>query len=713
MGAADVNSQAFLPPGTPGPLSDAEELDRYEANVAAFLAGTIADDRFTSMRLQQGCYGQRQPGVHMIRVKAPAGQLNPAQLLALADSLETWSQTDHVHVTTRQSVQIHYVPTADTPALMRRLAAAGLTTREACNNTVRNISACTLAGVCPREHTDVSAHVDAAVHYFLRNPINQQMPRKFKVSFSGCESDCAQGMLHDLAVIATRRDDAPGFRLLAGGGLGHKPREAIVVAPFVPEHELIPAMEAVITLHEKHSDRSKRAKSRIKFLVERFGPEGFVARFDEEFARCRAAHAADPVPLFAWRTPTAGTPPGPGAPRVPAPQRQPGLVSVPVFVQLGHLKAAHLRGLAALMQRHRLTDVRTTQDQNLVLRNVPQASVDAVAAGLQAIGLDLPRAGDNVVACPGTTTCRLGITSSQKMGERLADVAGDLRIRVSGCHNGCAQPETGDIGIYGEGRRLNDRLVPHYQLYLGGDGMAGGRLARKGPSVPVARIEQAIARIAARHQTEAAAGERFFDWVHRQDDAYFSTLLADLVAVSPEQMDEVLRDVDGTADFKVAQLGGGECAGAVQVFIGAAFFAAAHERRYRDAFAAQRRDADARACATAQLRLIGQGVHDLINPAPSFRVRKLMHDLTDIAEALAGNAPDDVALAFADFARVLAAEDAQPVDPAFYAAIDRWVVATAAFCVERDPLLDLTGALPVSAPPTPIRFMRREQQVAA
>jgi sulfite reductase (NADPH) hemoprotein beta-component len=712
MGAALPPLHAFLPPGTPGALPDADELDRYAASVAAFLKGELPDDRFTSIRLQQGCYGQRQAGVHMVRVKAPGGRLAPHQLVALADVLERWSGTDHVHVTTRQSVQLHYVPTADTPAAMRRLAEAGLTTREACNNTMRNMTACTLAGVCAREHTDVSAHLDHAVHYFLRNPLNQQMPRKFKVSFSGCESDCAQGMLHDLAVIATRRDGAPGFRLLAGGGLGHKPREAIEVAAFVPERELVPAMEAVVALHEKYSDRTKRAKSRIKFLVERFGAEGFVARFEDEFARCRAAHAADAAPVIAWRTPTHGEAPGPGAPRAPAAQRQDGLVAVPIAVPLGHLTAAHLRGLAALLDARGLDDIRTTQDQNLVVRNVAAAEVDGLVAGVRALGLGLPQPGDNVVACPGTTTCRLGITSSQGMGARLAGIAGDLRIRVSGCHNGCAQPETGDIGIYGEGRRMHDRLVPHYQMYLGGDGTAGGRLARKGPSVPVARIERALARIGDAWQAARAGDERFFDWVHAQADDYFDRLLADLVAVAPHELDEVLRDVDGAADFKVAQLGGGECAGVTQVFIGAAFFAAAHERRYRDAFAAQRRDADARACAVAQLRLIGQGLVDLVDPAPSFRVRKVRVDLGDIADAIAGKAPDDLALAYADFARVLVADDAAPVDASLFAAIDRWVGETAAFCVERDPLLDLTGALPVAAPPAPIRFVARERAVA-
>ena len=711
MGANDLLHNPLLPPGTPGDLADFDEIDRYAASVDAFVAGGIPDDRFTAIRLQQGCYGQRQPGVHMLRVKAPGGRLDADQLQAIAEVVDAYSVNEepHAHVTTRESIQIHSIPLADTPDAMRRLARSGLTTREACANTVRNVSACSMAGVCPKEHTDVTAHLDAAVAHFLRNPLNQQLPRKFKISFSGCESDCAQGLLHDLAVIATRKDGAPGFRLLAGGGLGHKPREAIVVDPFVSEHELLPAMEAVITLHEKHSDRTKRAKSRIKFLVERFGAEGFVARYQEEFAKSRAAHAVAPVPLHAWRTPTAGVAPGPGAPRAPAPQRQPGLVAVPVAVTLGHLKVPQALGLAALMRKHAIAEIRTVQDQNLVLRSVPQDQVGAIVAGIEALGLGLPKPGDNVVACPGTSTCRLGITASQPLAARLAGIAGDLRVRVSGCHNGCAQPETGDIGIYGEGRRMHGRLVPHYQLYLGGDGMGGGRLARKGPSVPVARIEAALVRLRETFRQQAATGERFFTWVHRQPDDYFTTLLADLVAVAPEELDDVLRDVDGAADFKVQQLGGGECAGASQVFIGAAFFAAAHERRYRDAFAAQRRDADTRGCAIAQLRLIGQGLHDLLNPTPTFRVRKMINDLGELAEAFVGKAPEALAAPFAEFARVLAA-DQPPVDgPAFYAAIDRWVITTADFCIARDPQLDLAGALPLPAPPAPIRFLPREQ----
>lgn len=713
MGANDsIELHDFLPQGTPGELTDADELDRYEAQVAGFLAGGIPEDRFTAVRLQQGCYGQRQPGVNMMRVKAPGGQLNPDQLDACADVLGTWSQLDKLHITTRQSVQIHSVPLEDTPAAMRRLAAAGLTTREACANTLRNVTGCPLGGVCSREHTDITRYTDHVVHYFMRNPLNQQMPRKFKISFSGCESDCSQGMLHDLGVIATRdAAGTPGFRLVAGGGLGHKPREAITIAAFVPEREIIAAVEAVIALHEKYSDRNKRAKSRIKFLVERFGEAGFVTRFNDEFARSRAAHAGNAVPVIEWRTPTPGAAPGPGAPRAPAVQRQAGFVAVPIAVTLGHLSVAQLRGLVTLMRAEGLVDIRTVQDQNLVIRDVPDTRVAAVVGAIRALGLDLPQAGDDVVACPGTTTCRLGITSSMGMGERLAGIAGDLRLRVSGCHNGCAQPETGDIGIYGEGRRLHDRLVPHYQMYLGGDGMAGGRLARKGPSVPVARIETALARIGDTFRQQGA-GLRFFDWVHAQPDDFFTLLLADLVAVSAEALPDVLRDIDGAVDFKVAQLGGGECAGASQVFIGAAFFAAAHERRYRDAFVALRRDADARACASAQLRLIGQGVHDLLAPAASFRVRKVMIDLGDIAEALAAKAAEELAAPYAHFAAALLAADV-PLDTGLYAQIDQWVITTAVLCIALDPQLDLTGALPGIPAAVPLRFVRKVAAITA
>ncbi|MBZ0131002.1 MAG: nitrite/sulfite reductase, partial [Rhodocyclaceae bacterium] len=270
-------------------LADNDEITHYEEALARYLDLELDAERFTALRLQQGVYGQRQEGVNMVRIKLPGGRLSPLRLAAIAEVAGKHVPQQVAHITTRQDIQLHHVPLAETGAVLRRLASDGVTTREACGNTIRNITACPLAGVCPREHTDVTQHPDDAVAHFLRNPLNQQLPRKVKVSFSGCEADCAQGLIHDLGLVATRRGDKAGFTVLAGGGLGHKPHEAITVAEFIEEPYLLPAMEAVITLHNKYSDRTKRAKSRIKFLVDRFGEDGFVARFNEEFAaRVRA-----------------------------------------------------------------------------------------------------------------------------------------------------------------------------------------------------------------------------------------------------------------------------------------------------------------------------------------------------------------------------------------------------------------------------------------
>jgi len=286
-------------------LADTQEIEQYARDVDAFRNLQIDAERFTAIRLQMGCYGQRQEGVNMLRVKIPGGRLTPAQLRTIGDVLEKHSQHNVAHVTTRQDFQIHYIPLEQTPAAMQELASAGLTTREACANTIRNVSACALAGVCPREHTDVNHHLQTAVRHFLRNPLNQQLPRKFKISFSGCESDCAQAMIHDLGIVAVRQADESGrsrtgFRILAGGGLGHKPREAIVVEAFLEERDLLIAMEAIVTLHNKYSDRTKRAKSRIKFLVDRFGAEGFVQRYREEFTRIKDALGARQFPPGEW-----------------------------------------------------------------------------------------------------------------------------------------------------------------------------------------------------------------------------------------------------------------------------------------------------------------------------------------------------------------------------------------------------------------------------
>jgi sulfite reductase (NADPH) hemoprotein beta-component len=691
-------------------LVDLAEIERYAEALQAFQRGEIDAERFTAIRLQQGIYGQRQEGVNMVRIKIPGGRLTAVQLEAIARALETYARHDVVHITTRQDIQMHYVPLESTAQVLRDLARAGLTTREACGNTIRNITACPLVGICPRQHVDIRRHHEGAVRHFLRNPLNQQLPRKFKISFSACEADCAQGLMHDLAIVAVHESGRFGFRVMAGGGLGHKPHHAIVIEPFIAERDLIPVMEAVVALHNRYSDRTKRAKSRIKFLVDRFGPEGFIEKYREELARTRAAHEgrAD-FPRAEWAAGGEGPAPGPGAPRQVFPQRQPGRVVVPIAVPIGNLDAAQLRGLARVLTCFGLTEVRTTQDQNLMLPGVPHRDVAAIYAGLAPFGLGAPQPGDNVVACPGTSTCRLGITSSTLLAPKLDGGAHDLRIRVSGCHNGCAQPETGDIGLYGEGKRLHGKLIPHYQTYFGGDGMGGGGLAIKGPSIPAARIEAAVARVKQSYAETRAGAEPFRAWVQRKGLAFLGALLADLVEVKPEEAGVLARDHGDEGDFRVLQLGGGECAGASQVRIGSAFFEAAHERAYRDAFRFQRKYAEALGCAETMARLVAQGIVQLLGGKPE-------PGLEALAQALAATPPGEpLGRELARLAQALARPAEEWTEPALvelFHDLDRWTVAVARLAQEFDRQLDLTEALPRGSEAKPVFIHRKPEQPA-
>ena len=672
-------------------LSDLAEIDRFEQTIQIFNAGDLDLDRMTAVRLQHGVYGQRQPGVHMFRMKVPGGRLTPDQLEAVADVVATHSQKGIAHVTTRQSIQTHFVPLNNTPDAMRRLAKVGMTTREACSNTVRNITACSLSGVCPREHVDVTKHLDGVVRHFLRNPLNQQLPRKFKISFSACESDCAQAMLHDCGVVAVNKDGQRGFMVRAAGGLGHKPREAIVVEEFIPEHELLFAIEALVTLHNKYSDRTKRAKSRIKFLVERFGEQGFLEKYREEFERTKQALSDQPYPKGEWRAQTDGQTPGQGAPRKLLAQHQAGLFVFPIALPIGDITPVQLRGIAALLRAHGLSEIRTSQDQNLTIFNVPQAKVAALREGLAALGLREPVVGDNVVACPGASTCRLGITTSMLAAPELSGGRADLNIRVSGCHNGCAQPETGDIGIYGEGKRLHGKLVPHYQMYFAGSGMSGsdtkgGALALKGPAIPVVRIKKAIERVQEAH---LASGEKsFFVWARAREEGYFKQLLSDLADVKAADLNSVMRDYGAATDFQVLNLGGGECAGVSQVMIGANFFEAAHEREYRNALVFQRKFDEAAQCNEAILRLLGSGVAQLLGGSRHDELNKLAVQLQQLIPGAIADEFTQAADALADVDEISGEELAK-----ISTTVDGWTVKVAAYASEQDSQLDLNEAV--------------------
>ncbi len=674
-------------------IVDFDEIARYEEGLQAFLEGTMDADRFMAFRLQHGIYGQRQPGLHMVRIKLPGGQVTPAQLSAIGDIVERYSQHDKAEITTRQDIQLHFVPVAETGKVMRALGEAGLTTREACGNTVRNITKCHLAGICPREHVDVTPFVQAALRRFLRNPLTQAMPRKFKFSFSGCEQDCAQGIINDVGIIATRKDGIPGFKVLAGGGLGHKPRHAIVLEEFIEESELLPTIEAVLAMHNRYSDRKRRAKSRLKFLVERFGEEGFLEKYREELSRTRAAFEGEAAPSGAWSQPDMTEPAPPINLRGITEQKQEGQFIFPVSVPLGELSIDQLRGIAKHASELGIQDIRCAQEQNLLLTHLSADLLDEVRERLATLELGEPKPGDNVVSCPGTSTCRLGITASKGAAPKLNGGAADLRVRVSGCHNGCAQPETGDIGIYGEGKRVLGRLVPHYQIYFGGDGRDGGALGIKGPTIPAMLIGTAVRRMHQTYQREHLDSESFFAWSRRNGPEFFTDLLSDLKEITPDDLDFLARDHGESEQFKVEQFGGGECAGADQGVVAANFAEAAHGRNYRIAFVMQRKYEEATECAEQMLRLVGRSLQFLIDQPQS-------DDLEEIAARLKEGSTQTRALGeelkqLVDSLQTLKAgsfEESRFNQLAEQ--VDNWMWKAGDLCQKLDPQLDLTPTLP-------------------
>lgn len=666
-------------------LIDLAELERFAEAVAAAETGALDNERFTAVRLQQGVYGQRQDGVHMVRIKIPGGRMTADQLRAVGDVTDRYADGHPASVTTRQDFQLHYIPLADTPAVLRQLAAGGLTTREACGNTVRNITGCSLAGICPREHTDIGAVVDATAANFLRHPLTQHLPRKFKMSFSGCEHDCAMGMMHDVGVVAVRRGAQHGFKVLAGGGLGHKPHVAVVVEEFISEQELLPTIEALIALHNRYSDRKRRAKARLKFLVDKFGVEGFREKYREELVRARIVYTKSAPLKLQWRDATPGNV---CTPRSVFAQRQDGYIAVPIGLPLGDITAQQLRGLASLMTHHAVTEVRTTVDQNLLLTDVPRHALASIRAGIKQLNLTEPQPGDDVVSCPGTTTCRLGITSSKLIASKLSGGMDDLRVRVSGCHNSCGQHHVADIGLHGEGSRIHGKLVPSYVMHFGGNGQHGGAIALEGPTVPSQRAGLAIERVREAYRADKAKEQSFFDWARSKAKDYFTDLLHDLTQVAADEVVELARDYGEENTFRVVPLGGGECAGATQDFVASNFAEARHEKTYRNAFLLQRKFVEAGDCCRQMVQVVARALVMLAGQKASDNLPELIGQLR-----LAGGSADRAEEILAQVQHAVAAADPDAFSVAT-GELDGWLLAAGERCETLDSQVDLATALP-------------------
>jgi len=584
----------------PIPTAIAEEIETFEAEANRMISGEIASDLFKPFRLQYGIYGQRQAGVQMVRIKIPFGGLTSNQLRRVAELAEQYA-TGVGHVTTRQDIQLHFVELKDVPTIMRGLAEVGLTTREACANTVRNVTACHLAGVCQGEVFDVTPYAKTVALHLLRNPLNQSLPRKFKIAFSGCKHDCALTPIHDIGLLALRREDGTiGFRMAVGGGLGAAPRIAQVLREFTPIDELIPSIEAVIKVFDTLGNRKNRNKARMKFVIEKLGFEEFKRRWGQAYTDMGYArpiqdpiklleHADKPVQLImpssnGVKHAVASTNGSPNGHMQESPfelwrrtnvvqQKQEGYSTAAIKLFMGDLTSDQMLFVADLADRYSNGNIRTTINQNMVIRWIPETRLagfyqDLVSQNLADPGAELV---EDIIACPGTDTCGLGITSSKGMARALAEVfpagrvpedLGGVSVKISGCHNSCAQHHIATIGLHGVGKRIGDRVAPHYELHLGGKVNGTAKIGQMTVKLPAKSVPAAITHLIEVYRRDRQPGEGLPAYIDRMGKHKLKDeLISYTIVPSHEEDPTFYYDWEGDEEFVLEDLGPGECAG--------------------------------------------------------------------------------------------------------------------------------------------------------
>ncbi len=577
-------------PLEPWSWADAREIDTFDLFVQRFWRGELSADEFKRFRLQQGVYGQRQDGLHMVRVKIPWGGLTATQLERLA---EVAGSTPHGrgHLTTRQNLQFHSVKADALVNTLRHLAEAGLTTREACGNTVRNVVACPHAGVAPAEPFDVTPYAEATARFLLRNPVNQNLPRKFKISFSGCPEHCALPAIQDIGAVALHREGdgagRRGFRLYIGGGLGPSPQVAQPLEEFTPADDLLVTIAAIIRVFDRTGNRDSRDLARFKFVVRKLGIEKVrdLVRREREALRAVLAEKIPPIVVPPERSRTVPVP----ATQTPVPngdvefrrwwttnirpQKQAGYSMVSVRLRLGDVSAPQLRVLAFATRQFADGWVRTTNQQNVLLRWIPTDKVAAVYRLLKAVGLAEPSADRlaDITTCPGSDTCQLGITSSRGLARAigellqstyadLADEAG-LQIKISGCPNSCGHHHIAGIGFSGGAKEFNGQQAPTYQVLLGAAlQLDGTKYARPAFKVPAKNAPRVVGRLLDLYRSERLAGERFEAFVERVGLSRIREAVKDLTELpASTEAPDMYVDWGGTEGFHVTT-GVGECA---------------------------------------------------------------------------------------------------------------------------------------------------------
>ncbi len=570
-----------------------KDIIELEKKIRQFKDGNIDEEKFRSLRLARGVYGQRQPGVQMIRIKLPYGKVTSKQLLRIADVSDEYSR-GRLHITTRQDIQIHYVDLERTPELWAELEKDQVTLREACGNTVRNVTASETAGIDVDEPFDVSPYAQALFEYFLRNPIGQEMGRKFKVSFSASDADTGLSYMHDLGFIAKIENGVRGFKVMLAGGLGSQPRHADELYSFLPTDKIIPMMEGVVRVFDRYGERKSRAKARMKFLLKDIGLEGFKQLLEEEqtaipiqsypidfesYPQVQVAEVETPKveiedtkAFEQWKSTNL------------VPQKQEGYVAIGIKVLLGDFYTDKARELAHLVQNYAAGELRLSLRQNILIPFVKEELVPFFYQELEKLGF--AEAGYNkaldITACPGTDTCNLGIASSTGIADELERVIkaeypqyinnADVVIKISGCMNACGQHNMAHIGFQGMSIRTKDKLVaPALQVLLGGGnlGNGNGKFADKVAKIPSKRGPQALRLILDDFEANGN-GANFTEYYEEKGQLYFYDFLKPLTDVDNLTQEDFIDW--GNEEKYVQEIGVGECAGVIVDLVATLFF---------------------------------------------------------------------------------------------------------------------------------------------
>ena len=574
-----------------------KDIIDLEKKIRQFRDGKIHEEKFRSLRLARGVYGQRQQGVQMIRIKLPFGKVSAKQLLRIADISDEYSN-GNLHLTTRQDIQIHHVSLDRTPELWAKLEQDDITLREACGNTVRNVTASAEAGIDPNELFDVSPYAHAVFSYFLRKPFGQELGRKIKIAFSNSDKDTAVTYIHDFGFIPKIENEKRGFKVLVGGGLGAQPFLAQTAFEFLPEEKLIPFLEASIRVFDRYGERASRHKARIKYLINKIGIEEFLKLIkEEEKAILVKEYKVDvseeeTTPQFKTQLPNA----------IPSinktaydvwvntnvfKQRQAGLFGVYIKVQLGNISTTKARELARIAKLYsNASDIRITINQGFLLRDISAEELPFLFNELAKLNLATPgfdSVGD-ITACPGTDTCNLAISNSTNISVELEKVIyaeypeliynHDIKIKISGCMNACGQHSLAQIGFHGSSFKLGTSVVPALQILLGGGtlGNGKGRISDKVIKVASKRGPDVLRKLFDDFEKNAAEGEYFNSYYDKQGKDYFYQLLKPLADNSSLKETDFI-DWGSEEKFQTA-IGVGECAGVVIDLVQTLFFEA-------------------------------------------------------------------------------------------------------------------------------------------